>query len=358
MSITYEDAGVNISEGNRVVELISEAARSTFSPAVLTGLGSFGSFFDLTGVMEDYRSPVMVQSIDGTGTKSVLARQAGNFSNLGRDLVSACCNDIAVHGAKPLTLLDYIAQDTLNAEEAAVIIRGIAEGCREIGVSLVGGETAEMPGTYLPGAYDLVGVVTGVAERDQIINGSGICEGDVLIGVPSSGLHTNGYSLARAVIGSINADLHEVPVLPDGESGSEPLADLLLKAHLSYTPGIMNLLNKGISVKGMAHITGGGLIENIPRILPEAYDAVIDVSSWETPFIFRYLQHHGDISVGELYRTFNMGIGLVIILSESAFHDAGLSTFDGCFSLPCRQIGSVVSGFRRTVLQRQGEVLL
>ncbi|MCF7953526.1 MAG: phosphoribosylformylglycinamidine cyclo-ligase, partial [Spirochaetales bacterium] len=196
MSINYKQSGVNIDAGNQAVERITEAAASTFSTHVLTGLGSFGAFFDLAGVMQEYRHPVLVQSIDGVGTKVIAARMANDFSRIGKDLLSACCNDIAVHGAKPLTFLDYIANDTLDPERVGAIIDGLAEGCREHGISLIGGETAEMPDTYLPGEHDLVGIVTGAAEKGRIINGDTIVPGDLIIGVSSSGLHTNGYSLA------------------------------------------------------------------------------------------------------------------------------------------------------------------
>lgn len=342
MSINYKQSGVNIDAGNQAVERITEAAASTFSTHVLTGLGNFGAFFDLAGVMQEYRHPVLVQSIDGVGTKVIAARMANDFSRIGKDLLSACCNDIAVHGAKPLTFLDYIANDTLDPERVGAIIDGLAEGCREHGISLIGGETAEMPDTYLPGEHDLVGIVTGAAEKGRIINGDTIVPGDLIIGVSSSGLHTNGYSLARKILFD-HAGLNIRDPLP-GSSGSLgsldnsgrngeksggagavgrkerqiSIAEALLSPHLNYTSMIQGLMNSnsggGIDIHGMAHITGGGIPENVPRILPQGCTACIDADSWEIPHIFRVLQQLGEVAVPEMYRTFNMGIGLAIIL--------------------------------------------
>ncbi len=340
MSTTYKDSGVDIDAGNEVVERIREAAASTFTPAVLCGIGSFGSFYSLADVLSLYRDPVLVQSVDGVGTKTLIAKEMNDFSKIGADLVSACCNDIAVHGAVPLTFLDYIANDALVPEEVVQIVQGIAEACRSIGVSLVGGETAEMPGVYLPGSHDLVGVVTGVVEKHRIINGASIAPGDVVIGVGSSGLHTNGYSLARKVLSSRSISLtHELPL---GVS----IGEALLRPHVNYTTGIRAILNAGVPVKGMAHITGGGLIENIPRILPAGTDAVVHPDHWETPDIFTFLRKHGEIPVTEMYRVFNMGIGLAVVVPEASASDA-LSEMTRHFPAPCMYIGEVTPGSRK-----------
>ena len=335
MSLTYKHAGVDIDAGNEAVQRIRESAASTFTPGVLTGLGSFGAFFDLSEVLRTYRRPVLVQSVDGVGTKIIIARRAHDFSRIGEDLVSACSNDIAVHGAKPLTMLDYIAQDRLNPDTVQQIVQGIARGCREIQAALIGGETAEMPGTYLPGEHDLVGLVTGIVDGDRIINGSDVSPGSTLIGVHSSGLHTNGYSLARAAIDRCGCSLSDAV-----EGSSEPLGELLLKAHLNYTPGILRALENGIPIQGMAHITGGGLPENVPRMLPPGCRAVIDCTSWDVPPIFTHLRRLGDIPRDEMFRTFNMGIGLVIASEDPHAADR----LAECFSLPCSVIGRIESG--------------
>jgi phosphoribosylformylglycinamidine cyclo-ligase len=352
VSISYREAGVNIEEGNRSVDLIRDAAASTFTPAVLTGVGSFGAFYDLSGIIGAYREPVLVQSVDGVGTKTVIARQADDFSGIGADLVSACCNDIAVHGARPLTFLDYIANDVLVPERVAQIVEGIAGACREIGASLIGGETAEMPGVYLPGEHDLVGVVTGIVEKSRIINGATIRPGDSILGVASSGLHTNGFSLARRIIEARSLSLDTVIEDPrasnhtddsrHGDSPSLTLKQALLAPHINYTTGIGTLIEAGIPVRGMAHITGGGLVENIPRILPGGCAAALERAAWEVPPIFPFLAAAGEIEDSELFRVFNMGIGLVIVVPGEA-RDAALKLMKDTFPVTCREIGTVVS---------------
>ncbi len=357
MSMSYKKAGVDIAAGREAVELIKETASSTFSPAVLTGLGSFGSFFDLSEAASSWEHPVLVQSIDGTGTKPVLAGAYGDFSRIGKDLVSACCNDIAVHGARPLTLLDYIANDRLDPRRVAEIVSSIAEGCRACGVSLVGGETAEMPGVYLPGEHDLVGVVTGVAEKDRIINGKGITEGQAVLGVSSSGLHTNGYSLARKIIDTCSADLFSPFQLADGRRSEQPLGELLLKEHINYTSGILQLLDLGYRITGMAHITGGGLIENVPRILPEGLDARIYPEVLEAPLIFSYLIEAGNLSSPEAYRTFNMGIGLIIVCPRKDSEEL-MQKAEEVFHVPCREVGEITAGNGSVHIHKaDGEVL-
>ena len=353
MSITYKDAGVDIEAGNRAVDLIKVSAASTFTDEVISGIGSFGSFYDITDLAGSCSRPVLVQSIDGVGTKTIIARRMGDFTRIGADLVSACCNDIAVHGARPMTFLDYIANDTLDPEIVAEIVASIARSCREIGVSLVGGETAEMPGTYLPGEHDLVGVVTGIVDREEIINGSTIAEGDTLIGVPSSGLHTNGFSLARAVVDRTGADLEKPFSLADGTQSEISLGSLLLEPHLCYVGGIRRLLEHTDRTAGMAHITGGGLLENIPRILPEGIDAAISAEHWNTPPIFTFLQEQGDISPEELYRSFNMGIGLVLVIRGEADREI-TRIVDDAFGMRCPVIGRTVKGSRRVILRTPG----
>ncbi|POR02001.1 phosphoribosylaminoimidazole synthetase [Alkalispirochaeta sphaeroplastigenens] len=347
MSLSYKDSGVDIEAGNRTVDLIRDAAASTFTPAVLTGVGSFGAFYDLSEIVPSFRNPVLVQSVDGVGTKTVVARQADDFSRIGADLVSACCNDIAVHGARPLTFLDYVANDVLDPERVAQIVCGIAEACRSVGASLIGGETAEMPGVYLPGEHDLVGVVTGIVERDRIINGATIAPGDVILGVASSGLHTNGFSLARKIIEVAGLSL-EAPLeqLLPGAGSSASLQEALLEAHVNYTPGILALLDGGIPLRGMAHITGGGLVENIPRVLPPGCDALLDGTAWEVPPVFSVLAHHGGVAPGELHRVFNMGVGLAVILPASA-RDEALALMKDVFPVESREIGRVARGTGR-----------
>jgi len=305
----YKSAGVDIDAGNEAVKRIKKGARSTYTANVLTGLGSFGSLYDLKSILDDYENPVLVQSIDGVGTKTIIARKLGKFNTIGIDLLSACANDILVMGARPLTFLDYIANDKLRPDTIEEIVSGMVQACGDTGVSLVGGETAEMPDTYLPGEHDLVGVITGVVEKDRIITGETIQLGDVVLGLPSSGLHTNGYSLARKLFFEIGGyDVNDT--IPELESS---IGLTLLEPHINYTNQVFGVLDKEIEVKGVAHITGGGLVENIPRILPDGCDVEIHKGSWPSVPIFNVMQSIGDVDENEMYRAFNMGIGLVII---------------------------------------------
>jgi len=277
--IDYKSSGVDIDAGNQSVDRIKDGVRSTFTSNVLNGLGSFGSLYDLTPILQNYKNPVMVQSIDGVGTKTIIARKLGKFDTIGIDLLSACTNDILVMGAKPLTFLDYIANDKLKPDIVEKIVSGMVKACRETSVSLVGGETAEMPDTYLPGEHDLVGIVTGVVEKDRIITGDTILPGDVVLGLPSSGLHTNGYSLARKLFFEIGGyDVHDT--IPEFDKS---VGLTLLEPHINYTNHVFAVLNKDIKIKGVAHITGGGLVENIPRILPDECGVKIQKGSW--PFL-------------------------------------------------------------------------
>ena len=310
VKIDYKSAGVDIDAGNDTVEKIKNDVKSTFSKNVLTGLGSFGSLYDLKPLFEQYRNPVLVQSIDGVGTKTIIARKLKKFDTIGIDLLSACANDILVMGATPITFLDYIANDKLFPEIVKEIVSGMVKACKETNVSLVGGETAEMPDTYLPGEHDLVGVITGIVDKDKIITGEHITPGDIVLGLPSSGLHTNGFSLARKIffeIGqySVNSRIEEL---------EKNVGLTLLEPHINYTNHVLKVLEKKINIKGIAHITGGGLIENIPRILPQGCGAELIKESWPSLPVFDVMKKIGNVDSHEMFRAFNMGIGMVFIL--------------------------------------------
>lgn len=337
--VNYKTAGVDIEAGNEAVRRIKAAVESTFSPQVLTGIGSFGAMFDLKPLMQQYRHPVLVQSIDGVGTKMMVAKMMQKFDTIGIDLVSATTNDIIVLGAKPLTLLDYIANDKLKPEIIEQIIQGMVKACRENEISLVGGETAEMPGTYLPGEHDLVGIITGVVEKDAAILGKDITVGDVVVAFPSSGLHTNGYSLARKLffdVGGYKVDSRVSELaLTVGEE--------LLAPHINYTRPVLDMLAKNIPIKGMAHITGGGLLENIPRVLPANCAVEIRKNACPTLPIFNVLRDLGKLEDNEAYRTFNMGVGLIMIVPPHAVADMKKALQDYP-AFPLYEIGHVVSG--------------
>jgi phosphoribosylformylglycinamidine cyclo-ligase len=302
----YKASGVDIDAGNETVRRIRALARSTFTSGVLSEIGSFGGLFRLEP--GQYREPVLVASADGVGTKLKVAFLARRHDTIGRDLVNHCVNDILVQGAEPLFFLDYLATGQLSPAVAESIVGGIAAACRDNGCALLGGETAEMPGFYGEGEYDVAGFIVGVVDRPRLISGRTIAVGDVLVGIPSSGLHTNGYSLARRVIFehlrlTVNSYVPEL---------SRTVGDALLEPHRSYLPFIRPLLDGG-RIKGMAHITGGGITDNLPRVLPHGTAAVIETSAWEVPPIFRWLQQSGNIPGDDMMRTFNMGIGLIIV---------------------------------------------
>ncbi len=310
--ITYKDAGVDISAGNSFVNLIKPLVKSTSRPEVMAEIGGFGGLFSLNA--SKYKNPVLVSGTDGVGTKLKLAFMADVHDTVGIDLVAMCVNDIVVQGAEPLFFLDYLATGKLLPEKAADIVKGIAEGCRQAGCALIGGETAEMPGFYSDGEYDVAGFAVGVVDRDNIIDGSGIAVGNRLIGIASSGLHSNGYSLARKLV------FERMGLAIDSElpGTGKTVAEALLAPTRIYIRSIMNLL-KDYSIKGIAHITGGGLLENIPRILPKGCRATIHLSRWERPVLFDVLRDAGNVERDEMYRTFNMGIGMVLAVAE---HDA------------------------------------
>ena len=338
-SQTYADAGVDIESASAAINNAKAAIESTHNPNVLISIGGFASLFDLSMIQKNYKHPVLVQSIDGVGTKSQICALTGNYETIGQDLVSATCNDIIVMGAKPLTLLDYVATDRIEPACITTIVTSIAKACKDCGVALVGGETAEMPDIYHAKEHDIVGVVTGIVEKDRIISGpEQIKQGDVMIGIQSNGLHTNGYSLARHVL--LKQEGLSLDDTPDGLTHS--LGEELLRPHTNYTMPILHALDNGCEIHGMAHITGGGLVENLPRVLPKHCNAEIDVTSFEPLAIFKLIQKLGHVDFLEMHRTFNMGIGYVCILHESQVHTLTQSLDQ--FHLRYFTIGKITSG--------------
>jgi phosphoribosylformylglycinamidine cyclo-ligase len=309
-AVDYRQAGVDIDAGNETVRRIKSIAQGTFTPGVLSDIGSFGGLFRLG--REHYLDPVLASSADGVGTKLKIAFATGRHDTVGADLVNHCVNDILVQGAEPLFFLDYLATGRLSPAVVEQVIAGVARGCRENGCALIGGETAEMPGFYADGEYDIAGFIVGVVERSKIVDGRTIQPGDVLIGLPSAGLHTNGYSLARHVLFDV-AGLE-----PDSfvtELGAT-VGEALLAPHRSYLRSIGPLLRAGL-VRGMAHITGGGMTDNLPRVLPAGCAAHINRGAWMVPPIFRFLQEQGNIATDEMFRAFNMGVGLIVACRET-----------------------------------------
>lgn len=306
-SLNYRDAGVDIDAGNDLIDRIKPLAAATKRPGVMAGLGGFGALFELP--LDRYKEPVLVSGTDGVGTKLKLAMDLNKHDTIGIDLVAMCVNDLIVQGAEPLFFLDYYATGKLNVDAATDVVAGIAEGCKRSNAALIGGETAEMPGMYQAEDYDLAGFCVGVVEKSKIIDGSKVKTGDVLIGLPSSGPHSNGYSLIRKVIEVSGADLSESF---DGAT----LGERLLEPTTIYIKPLLALLEE-VDVHAMSHITGGGLLENIPRVMPENCCAVIDKNSWVRPAVFNWLQETGNIEDNEMYRTFNNGVGMVLILDES-----------------------------------------
>ncbi len=308
-SISYKDAGVNIDAANDTTARIKQIARRTFNERVLSDIGSFGGMF--SAAFTDTRDPVLVASCDGVGTKLKIAFAAGIHNTVGYDLVSHCFNDILVQGARPLFFMDYIATGKLEPEIVEQIIEGMARACSEGGCALLGGETAEMPGFYTDGEYDMAGFIVGVVDRSKVINGSRIVAGDVVLGLPSVGLHTNGYSLARKIlldVAGYQVDTHVA------ELGCTVGAELL-KHHKSYLPALDRLINHEGIIKGLAHITGGGLVENIPRILPTNVDVALREGSWPELPVYDLMQKIGNVSRAEMLRTFNLGLGMIVITS-------------------------------------------
>ncbi len=309
MTLTYRDAGVDIDEGDRLVELIKPLARSTLRPEVLAGIGGFSGLFALD--LAKWKQPVLVSGTDGVGTKLKVAFAADRHATVGIDLVAMCVNDIAVVGAEPLFFLDYFAAGKLRAGQTADVVKGIAEGCRQAGCALIGGESAELPGFYGGGEYDLAGFAVGCVERSRIIDGRSVATGDALLGVASSGLHSNGYALARKAL----LERHPLDWAPP-ELGGRTLADALLEPTRIYAKDVLALVS-AVTVKSLAHITGGGLPGNVPRNLPDGTRAVVDSRRWPRPPVFDLVQREGDVPWDDMYRTFNMGVGLVAVLAPS-----------------------------------------
>ena len=328
--LTYRDAGVDIDAGDRLVENIKPFAKRTLRKGVLAGIGGFGALFEIA--RKRYRAPVLVAGTDGVGTKLKLAFELNRHATIGIDLVAMSVNDILTHGAEPLFFLDYYACGRLDVATATEVIKGIATGCRQAGCALIGGETAEMPGMYPAGEYDLAGFAVGIVEKSRIIDGSGIAKGDVVLGLASSGAHSNGYSLIRKIVAVRGVDL-------SAQFHGRALSDVILEPTRIYVKPVLKLL-RSISVKGLAHITGGGLLENIPRVLPAGLAARIERAAWNLPPLFQWLKQEGNIADAELYRVFNCGIGMVAVVG-AAEASAALRALRATGEIACR-IGHVV----------------
>ena len=330
----YARSGVDIDAGNKAVELMKAAVKSTYGPEVLAGIGSFGGLFDASA-LRNMHNPVLVASTDGVGTKVKVAAQAGRYRSIGHDIVNHCIDDILVQGARPLFFLDYFATSKLIPEIVAEVVGGISEACKEAGCALIGGETAEMPGVYVEGEFDLAGTIIGVLERGSVLPRQDITPGDVLIGIRSSGPHTNGYSLIRKIFENIPLDT----IFPElGVS----LADALLVPHRSYYPVLYSILS---DVRALAHLTGGGFIENIPRVLPEGIGVEIKKGSWPIPPLFNLIQQKGEVAPDEMYRVFNMGFGIVLIVDKNNVAKVQDAIPEETFIL-----GEIVSGGRKVIL--------
>jgi phosphoribosylformylglycinamidine cyclo-ligase len=339
LSSKYSESGVDIDASEEVNRRIANVVSATWGREVLSEVGNFGGLFELKGEVKD---PVLVSSMDGVGTKLKVAFMSGRHHTVGEDLVNHCVNDILVQGAEPLFFLDYFACGKLKPEVVASVIEGLSRGCTNNGCALIGGETAEMPGFYPDGEYDLAGSIVGIVERGKIIDGQRINPGDVVWAFPSGGLHTNGYSLARKIIFQdqglkINDTIHEV---------GRKVVDILLDVHRSYLPEVKSL-REIVDIKGLVHITGGGIVDNIPRVLPSGCNVVINGGSWEIPPFFRYLEEKGMVSVEEMYRVFNMGLGMVVFLSEQESEKLG----DGDYRWDPIRVGTVVKGRGEVVIR-------
>jgi phosphoribosylformylglycinamidine cyclo-ligase len=339
--LSYRDAGVDIDAAHRAMRGVAELVRSTATADTLSELGSFGGLYRVPG---DVKRPVLVASTDGVGTKLKIAFLAGRHGTVGEDLVNHCVNDILVQGARPLFFLDYVGVGRLEPGTVEAVVEGVARGCRANGCALLGGETAEMPDFYAAGEYDIAGTIVGVVEEDGVIDGSAIRPGDALVAMGSSGLHTNGYSLARRVV------FERMGLSVDSEfpgEGGQSVADVLLRVHRSYLRPLLPIIGRG-EVRGLAHVTGGGLTDNVPRVLPEGLDARFDASSWQVPNVFRVLQREGGVERGEMFRAFNMGVGMVAVVAPERadavvreLRQAGEEAWIA---------GEVVPGERRTIL--------
>jgi|SRR3989344_5356290 len=350
MSDLYAQAGVNIETGNEVVKRIKNHVKSTNTNNVITDIGHFGGLFDLGEILKSYKHPILVQSIDGVGTKLSVAKMMNKYDSVGEDIVGHSCNDILAMGAKPITFLDYVANETLIPDEMEQMVSGMALACREAGVAIIGGETAEMPGTYVKGEHDIAGCITGIIEKEKIITGEKIQSGDIILGFASSGLHTNGFSLARKLIFAEKPTGagHKVDTFI-AELG-ETVGEALLKVHINYTKPVLEILDANIGIRGIAHITGGGFIENIPRILPNNLDAEIMKGTWPILPIFSFLQKIGNINEKEMYTAFNMGIGLILVLpaSEKLKVEKILEKYP---DFKIYEIGKIINGDKKVILK-------
>lgn len=303
-SISYKDAGVDIDAGNALVEAIKPIAKATTRPEVKANLGGFGALFELP--LEKYKAPLLVSGTDGVGTKLRLAIESQKHDQVGIDLVAMCVNDLIVQGAEPLFFLDYYATGKLDIEVARDVVKGIGDGCLQSGCALIGGETAEMPGMYPDGDYDLAGFCVGIVEKADLIDGQGVATGDVLLGLASSGPHSNGYSLIRKIIEVSGVDLQQ-------DCDGQPLIDALMAPTKIYVKSILALM-ESVKIQAVSHITGGGLLENLPRVMPEHTRATIDTQSWHTPAVFDWIQQAGNVDFHEMHRTLNCGIGMVVVV--------------------------------------------
>lgn len=330
MTNTYSAAGVDIAAATQAKALMAEAVRSTHGPAVLAAMGAFGGCYDAALALSNLASPVLVSSTDGVGTKTLVAVALGQYETIGQDLVNHCVNDILVQGARPLFFLDYVAVAQLDPSQIAAIVDGVAAACRAVGCALLGGETAEMPDVYAPGAFDLAGTIVGVVERAAMLPRAGIVPGDVVLALPSTGLHTNGYALARRIVASSGANYYARPPALGGQS----IGEALLAVHRCYQSEAETLRN-AVPLKALAHITGGGLFDNLPRVLPAGMGATIERGSWTIPPIFGYLVEHGALSEGEAYHALNMGLGMLAIVPADAVAAALAAVPDA------RQVGLV-----------------
>lgn len=341
MNITYKSAGVDVNEGQRAVQLMKEHVKSTFNSNVLADLGGFGGLFSLN--IKDYEEPVLVAGTDGVGTKLKLAFMLDKHDTIGQDCVAMCVNDILCQGATPLFFLDYIATGKLVGEKVAEIVGGIANGCRQSGCALIGGETAEMPGLYNSDEYDLAGFAVGIVDKSKVITGDNINSGDIILGLKSSGIHSNGYSLVRKLFFDVLKMKSEDYV----EEFGCTLGEELLKPTKIYTKEILSLI-KSINVKGIGHITGGGFYENIPRILPDGVDAKISVDKWQLPAVFKFMAEKGNVDMEEMFSTFNMGIGMIVVVSKEDA-DVSMELIRNAGS-EVNIIGEIIEGTKQVIL--------
>ncbi|MEA3078270.1 MAG: phosphoribosylformylglycinamidine cyclo-ligase [Actinomycetota bacterium] len=335
--LTYADAGVDITAGEDAVRRIKEHVRSTYRPEVIGDIGGFGGLFAFA--KDRYRDPVLVSSTDGVGTKALIAKAAGRFDTIGVDLVAMCVDDLVCQGAEPLFFLDYIAVGKLDPDHIDQLVSGVAEGCRQAGCALIGGEMAEHPGAMEPGEFDLVGFAVGVVERDRIVTGEHVAPGDVLIGVPSPGLRSNGYSLARRVFFDVARRSLDEPAF---EGSRRSLADELLEPSVIYAPAIGALL-RTVDVRAVAHITGGGVVGNLARVLPKDRDAVVDRRTWEQPRVFGEIQRLGGVTDDEMARVFNLGLGMIVVVPRSDLFKA-LDVLRERGHRGAAQVGEIVDG--------------